>query len=330
MNRRELMRVLLGALMALPVGTALARPDNGHSASDRPVPVALLRHEYPLPPRDVDLIGRFQRVAVFPGDTLLDIGRRHGIGFEAMRMANPGVDLFVPEVGRDVLVPTRFILPQAPREGLIINLPEMRLYYYPPPARGAVRTVETYAISIGRMDWATPVGVTRVVNRIEQPDWFPPESVRQRVLREEGTVLPRRVPPGPDNPLGDYAVGLDIPGYFIHGTNRPYGVGMRASAGCIRMYPEDIASLVYRLPVGTQVRIINEPYKVGSALGRMFVQAFPVLEEDREAWAGKGYQRAVDVLGELLERRPIRIDYTRLKAVVDDANGLVTDITRSG
>jgi L,D-transpeptidase ErfK/SrfK len=267
---------------------------------------------------------------VFRGDTLLDIGRRYGIGFEAMRMANPGVDLWVPPIGGEALIPTRFILPKVPREGLIVNLPEMRIYYYPATGPGAGRTVETYAISIGRMDWATPVGVTRVVNRIERPDWFPPESVRQRVLREEGTLLPRRVPPGPDNPLGDYAIGLDIPGYFIHGTNRPFGVGMRASAGCIRMYPEDIASLVYRLPVGTRVTIINEPYKVGWALGRLHLQVFPVLEEDREAWASKGYQRAVDVVTRALDRRPVTIDYERFSAAVGEPTGLVTDITRSG
>ncbi|MCP1676246.1 L,D-transpeptidase ErfK/SrfK [Natronocella acetinitrilica] len=288
----------------------------------------VMRNVYPLPPRDVDVIGEVQVVRARREDTVLDIGRRYGIGFEAMRMANPGIDLWIPGEGTEIVVPTRFILPPVPREGLVINLPEMRMFYYPAARSGQARVVETYAISIGRQDWATPVGTTRVTNRIENPVWYPPASVRERVLKEDGIELPRRVEPGPDNPLGDYAIGLDIPGYFIHGTNRPYGVGMRASAGCIRMYPEDIASLVYRLPVGTAVRIINEPYKAGWMAGDLFVQAFPALEEERAKREAERYSGAVRTVARALENRPGRISYDRLKSVVEGPNGMLVRISR--
>ena len=330
MKRRHVCMLLLGT-MASPTLLVQAAEDQleGGSVEDGADEAeAILRNVYPRPPRDVDVIGEVQVVEARYEDTVLDIGRRFGIGFEAMRMANPGVDLWVPGEGTRVLVPTRFILPEGGREGLVINLPEMRMFYYPAPARGEAPVVETYAISIGRMDWATPLGSTRVTNRIEQPVWYPPESVRERVRREEGEELPRRVEPGPDNPLGDYAIGLDIPGYFIHGTNRPYGVGMRASAGCIRMYPEDIASLIYRLPIGTPVRIVNEPYKAGWFAGEVYVQAFPVLEEEREEREAQRYTGAVRAVASALERRPGRVDYEMLKSAVEGPDGLLVNITR--
>ncbi len=287
---------------------------------------AIQRNVYALPPSDVDVIGELQIVEATADDTLLDIGRRYGIGFESMRMANPGVDLWMPGEGTEVLVPTRFVLPPGPRRGLVVNLPEMRIYYYPEPQRGQDRVVETYAVSIGRMDWNTPIGTHRVTNRLENPAWYPPQSVRDRHA-SEGRTLPRRVDPGPDNPLGKYAIGLDVPGYFIHSTNRPYGVGMRATHGCIRMYPEDIESLIFRLPIGTEVRIINEPYKAGWFANELFVQAYPVLEEHQDLEAGK-YSAAVKSVASMLEERPGRIDYERLKAVVNTADGLPRSISR--
>ncbi|MEX0732028.1 MAG: L,D-transpeptidase family protein [Aquisalimonadaceae bacterium] len=285
------------------------------------------RNVYPLPPEDIDVVGELKLVTAKAEDTLLDIGRRHGIGFEAMRMANPGVDLWMPAEGTEVVIPSRFVLPPGPREGLVINLPEMRLYYYPEPKPGEQRVVETYAVSIGRLDWSTPIGITKVTNRLEKPAWFPPASVRA-AHAEEGGFLPRRVDPGPDNPLGDYAIGLDIAGYYIHGTNRPYGVGMRASAGCIRMFPEDIASLVYRLPVGTEVRIMNEPYKAGWHAGQLYIQAHPVLEEHEDQDVAT-YANAVRAVAAKLESRPGRINYEHLKAAVNVRNGLPVSISRN-
>lgn len=280
------------------------------------------RNTFLLPPDDVDVVGEIQIVEVGPEDTLLSIGRRYGIGFEAMRMANPGVDLWVPGEGTEVFIPSRYVLPPGPRRGLVVNLPEMRIYYYPEPKAGEQPTVETYAISVGRQDWSTPIGTTKVTGHVKDPAWYPPASVRQR-YENEGRSLPRRVDPGPDNPLGGYAIGLDIPSYFIHGTNRPVGVGMRVTHGCIRMYPEDIAHIFNRLPRGTEVRIMNEPYKAGWASGQLFIQAFPALDEDgideREA-----YNKAVQTVVGVLEKHPsgITVDREQLRAAVANQNGL--------
>lgn len=279
------------------------------------------RNVFPLPPDDVDVVGEIQIVEARDEDTLLDIGRRYGIGFEAMRMANPGVDIWIPGEGTEVVIPSRYILPPGPRKGLVINLPEMRIYYYPEPKAGERPVVETYAVSVGRLDWSTPIGTTRVTGHVKDPAWYPPASVRERHANE-GRTLPRRVDPGPDNPLGGYAIGLDIPSYFIHGTNRPAGVGMRVTHGCIRMFPEDIEYIFNRLPRGTEVRIMNEPYKVGWASGQLFVQAFPPMEEDNIDDT-QAYSKAVQEVVKVLEQQPGgRVDRDQLRAAIQTRNGL--------
>ncbi|MCK8516425.1 L,D-transpeptidase family protein [Methylonatrum kenyense] len=279
------------------------------------------RNAFPLPPNDVDVVGEIQIVEARDEDTLLDIGRRYGIGFEAMRMANPGVDIWIPGEGTEVVIPSRYILPPGPRKGLVINLPEMRMYYYPEPKPGERPVVETYAISVGRLDWSTPIGTTRVTGHVKDPAWYPPASVRERHANE-GRSLPRRVDPGPDNPLGRHAIGLDIPSYFIHGTNRPAGVGMRVTHGCIRMFPEDIEYIFNRLPRGTEVRIMNEPYKVGWASGQLFVQAFPPMEED-DLDEARSYNKAVQEVVKVLDQHPAgRVDRDQLRAAIQTSNGL--------
>lgn len=299
----------------------------GEEASEAARAYGTAQNVFELPPEGVDVVGSVRTVQARREDTLLEIARRHGLGYREIRRANPGVDVWMPGEGTEVNVPTRFVLPPGPREGVVVNLPEMRLYYYPEPDDDGVRTVETYPISIGRMDWSTPIGSTRVTMRLENPAWFPPESVRQRV-EAEGRTLPRRVDPGPDNPLGRYAIGLDIPGYFIHGTNRPAGVGMRATHGCIRMFPEDIEGLVYRLDRGTPVHILNEPFKAGwSRDGDVYLQAYPRLEGQGEA-SEPSVKPAVSAVARVLEDRAARVDYERLKAVAREASGRPRSITR--
>jgi len=189
---------------------------------------------YVLPPADVDVIGAVQTVSARHEETLLDIARAHGLGFDDIVRANPGVDPWVPGEGTQVTLPTRFVLPRAERRGLVLNLPEMRMYYFPVPAKGEAPTVVTYPVSIGRMDWSTPLGRAKIVAKVKNPSWYPPESIRKEHA-EDGRPLPQVVPPGPDNPLGAFAMRLSIPGYLIHSTNRPAGVGMRVTHGCIRM-----------------------------------------------------------------------------------------------
>jgi L,D-transpeptidase ErfK/SrfK len=226
------------------------------------LPGALLAEQFELPPDGNDVIGAITVVTARADDTLLDIARRHGLGYEDIVRANPDVDTWLPGEGTEVLLPTRYVLPSGPRKGVVLNLAEYRMYYFPEPKDREQPVVMTYPMSIGRMDWETPLGMARVVSKVTNPTWYPPESVRAEHAAD-GDPLPRMVPPGPKNPLGGFAMRLSIPGYLIHGTNRPAGVGMRVTHGCIRMFPEDIQFLFDQISVDTPVRIINEPVKIG-------------------------------------------------------------------
>jgi L,D-transpeptidase ErfK/SrfK len=212
-------------------------------------------------------------------DTLVDIARRYSLGYEEITRANPGVDPWLPGEGTQIVVPGRRILPPVPHEGIVVNLPEHRLYYFPKPKRGAKPVVVTYPVSIGKMDWKTPLGESRIISKQRLPSWYPPESVRKEHAAE-GDPLPAVVGPGPDNPLGEYAMRLDIhPGsYLIHGTNNPLAVGLPVTHGCIRMYPEDIAAFFPTVPTGTKVRLINEPVKVAWVDGELLLEVHPPVD----------------------------------------------------
>ena len=241
---------------------------------------------YELPPDGYDVIGALATITTREEDTLVDIARRHGLGYHDIVRANRGVNVWVPGEGTEVVLPTRFVLPPGPRQGIVLNLPEYRLYYYPEPVDGEPAYVMTYPISIGRMDWDTPLGATRVISKVRNPSWYTPQSVRDEHAAD-GRPLPRIVPPGPQNPLGKYAMRLGLPGYLIHGTNRPAGVGMRVTHGCIRMFPEDIEFLFPNVDVKTPVRIINEPVKLGWFGNELVMEVHPVLESpDLEIDAG--------------------------------------------
>ncbi|HZW59052.1 MAG TPA: L,D-transpeptidase family protein [Woeseiaceae bacterium] len=226
------------------------------------LPTAAHAEVYQLPPAGNDVVGAVTTIRARADDTLIDIARRHGLGYEDMVIANPDVDVWLPGEGTVVVLPTRFVLPPGPRRGIVLNLAEYRMYYYPPVKDGEAATVMTWPMSIGRMDWETPLGRTRIIAKVRNPAWYPPDSVRAE-HEADNNPLPRVVPPGPDNPLGAYAMRLDLPGYLIHSTNRPAGVGMRVSHGCIRMFPEDIGFLFGQVSVETPVQIINEPVKLG-------------------------------------------------------------------
>ena len=255
MNRTLLLVALIGAVVVAPTRAEI----------------------YELPPDGYDVIGAISTITARHEDTLIDIARRHGLGYEDIVRANPDVNVWVPGEGTEVILPTRFVLPAGPRRGVILNLAEYRLYYFPEPKSGEPAYVMTYPISIGRMDWETPLGLTKVISKVRSPTWYPPESVREEHAAD-GDPLPRIVPPGPDNPLGKYAMRLGLPGYLIHSTNRPAGVGMRVTHGCVRMFPEDIEFLFGRVEVSTPVRIINEPVKMGWDGDRLVMEVHPVLE----------------------------------------------------
>ncbi|MEJ2297848.1 MAG: L,D-transpeptidase family protein [Woeseiaceae bacterium] len=236
---------------------------------------------YELPPPGQDVIGTVATITARYEDTLVDIARRHGLGYYDLVRANPGVNVWLPGAGTEIVLPSRFVLPPGPREGLVLNLAEYRMYYFPEPEPGKPAYVYTYPMSIGRMDWETPLGSTKIVAMAKDPAWYPPQSVRDEHVAD-GDPLPRVVPPGPENPLGTRALRLGLPGYLIHGTNRPAGVGMRVSHGCVRMFPEDIEFLFDHIRVQTQVRIINVPVKIGWDGNELVAEVHPLLESSQE------------------------------------------------
>ena len=239
------------------------------------VPAKLSADVHALPSDEVDVVGADRIVITRYEDTFSDIARGQNLGYVDMIIANPGVDPWLPGTGKVVALPSRFVLPNAARNGMVINIAEYRLYYF---FRSAEREyVATFPIGIGRQDWETPVGETHIVSKMVRPTWYPPASVRAEHAAE-GDPLPAVVAPGPDNPLGQYAIRLAMPGYLIHGTNRPAGIGMRVTHGCIRMYPEDIDWLFSRIAVNTPVQVINQPYKLGWAEDGLYLEVHPPLE----------------------------------------------------
>jgi len=269
---------------------------------------------YELPPEGYDVIGAVSSVAARYEDTLVDIARRHGLGYQDIVRANPGVNVWVPGEGTQIILPTRFVLPPGPRKGLVLNLAEYRMYYFPEPRAGEPAYVYTYPMSIGRMDWETPLGMTKITALAKNPAWYPPQSVRDEHAAD-GDPLPRVVPPGPQNPLGTRAMRLGLPGYLIHGTNRPAGVGMRVSHGCIRMFPEDIEFLFDRIPVNTPVRIINVPVKIGWNGDALVAEVHPLLETP---------QRLANESAEHLEQLDVEVE---VPAVIVDTKNPLTYVT---
>jgi L,D-transpeptidase ErfK/SrfK len=283
---------------------------------------------FPLPPEGDDLIGEIQLEKASSSETLLDMARRHDVGQEEIRLANSGLDRWLPVEGEPVVIPSRYILPDARREGLVLNLPEMRLYHFTVATGKAPPMVDTYPVSIGRMDWKTPLGETRIISKQRDPSWHPPESVRQEAAAA-GDTLPKRVPPGPDNPLGRFALRLGQPGYLIHGTNKPYGVGMRVTHGCIRLLPEDIEALFEQVPTGTRVQIVNQPVKTGWHQGVLHIEVHPPLDEDAAARDDLLRFSLEQVYAELA-RRPAVLDAAALRQAIEGAHGVPVAISRPG
>ena len=285
-------------------------------------PVAPQAATYPLPQGADTVIGETQETIAAHEDTLLDIGRRFGVGYEEIVAANPGVDPWLPGEGTRVLIPSRFIIPEGARQGIVVSLAEHRLYYFPPTKAGETPVVKTYPISIGRMDWKTPLGMTRIVNKRKNPIWYPPESVR-REHEADGRPLPKAVPPGPDNPLGAYAMRLGIPGgaYLIHGTNIPAGVGMQVTHGCIRMFPEDIEEFFELVPVNTAVRMIDQPYKMGWRGDQLYIEVHAPLE-GQETPESRSLTNVTRLLVAATKDRDVVIDWARAEKAFTLANGV--------
>jgi len=282
---RLLARLLLLGMVLSTAGCALFETPDW--ATRKPVPVAPPPVEQPpiVSSRFAliegsDVVGELQAIKARHEDTFVDIARAYDLGYDELVDANPGVDAWLPGAGTRIILPTEFVLPDAPREGIVLNVGAKRLFYFPKPVKGQPRVVITHPVGIGREGWQTPIGTTRVVAKNKDPVWTVPASIRKEHAAK-GDPLPARVGPGPDNPLGAYAMRLGFASYLIHGTNKPDGIGMRVSHGCVQLFPEDIESLFAEVAVGTPVRIINEPQLLGWRDGNLYLEVHSTLEDDK-------------------------------------------------
>lgn len=224
---------------------------------------------------DSDVIGEVKYITVQEKQTLFDIALANDMGTQEILEANPGIkENKKLQPGTKLMLPCAYVLPQAPREGIVLNLAERRIYFYHPNSN----LVSTFPVGIGRMGWRSPKGTTTVVKKRERPTWTPPESIRAH-YENQGKILPDIIPPGPNNPLGNYAMNLGWHGYLIHGTNQPTSVGLRSSSGCIRMYADDIKELFHLSTEGTTVNFVHNPYKIGKVGNKIFLEAHKPLSE---------------------------------------------------
>ena len=253
-------------------------------------------------------------------DTLLDVARRYNIGQNEIVLLNPDVDRWLPGGGAKVRITNSRILPDTPRKGLTLNLPEFRLFFYPPAKKDQIRIVTTHPISIGRQDWNTPLGKTSIVGKKKDPTWTPPESIKKEHAAQ-GEILPNVVPAGPENPLGLYAMRLGVPGYLIHGTNKPYGVGMRVSHGCVRMYPEDIEKLFPDVRIGTPVYIVNQPIKAGWLNDTLYIEAHPPLEGQDSSYKAL-LEKALDSIEKANNNRIPVLNGASLRQALEQKTGI--------
>jgi L,D-transpeptidase ErfK/SrfK len=281
---------------------------------------------YTLSSPEATVVGEDQTVETVYEDTLYDLARKYSLGSEELIRVNPGVDPWLPGAGRKLTIPGRHILPPGPHEGIVVNLPEHRLYYYPKPKRGGPIEVITYPVSIGKMDWRTPLGITHVIGKQKNPTWYPPESVRKEHAAA-GDPLPASVPSGPDNPLGLFAMRLAAGNgtYLIHGTNNPIAVGLAVTHGCIRMYPDDVAALFPLIPVGTQVRLINQPVKVAWVDGELLLEAHPPVDAQ-----GQSFEPNIDQFAEMLRMAvgdaTVAIHWDYAREVLQKADGVIATV----
>ncbi len=316
----------LGFFLAPPRASA-ASGTIATTSAKLPAPVQTER--FVLKPGQT-VIGRVQIVRLEPHQVLSDIARRFDVGNDAIMHANPKVNPWLAPVGTPVIVPTQFILPDAPHVGIVVNLAAMRLFYFPPHKPGQPQVVITHPVGIGRLGWPTPTGLTRVIAHEAHPVWIVPRSILAEHARE-GVPLPRVIQAGPTNPLGNFALPLAWPGYLIHGTDKPAGVGRRVSHGCIHLYPEDIKQLFRMVPNGTPVRVVNQPYLFGWKHHRLYLQAYGPLQDDKRPW-----KTDTTLLGNMLTpnlvhdlaRAHQRIDWPRVGALL--ANAKIVPLPVSG
>ena len=276
------------------------------------------RNDFSLEKGD-DVIGRLAVIRLEKGDTLPDIARHFSLGINAISAANPGVDLWVPEDGERILLPLSFILPDAPRKGIVVNLATMRLFQF--KGDGKSPAVSTYPVGVGTKERPTPTGQMHVERKATRPTWHVPASISED-HRKKGDPLPAKVPPGPQNPLGECALYLSKSSYLIHGTNKPASIGLKATNGCLRLYPENVKMLYNDTPVKTPVVIVNQPYLIGHRSGVLYMEAHTPLEESGAGELEKVYAK----LRTIEKESGHTLDWTKVKEVQAEARGIPVPI----
>lgn len=305
MKRKSLFFKWMGVLLMVVAGTAGAA-------------------EFDAPEDDSDVIGEVKHIKAKESDTFVKLAQKYNLGYLELRNANPKVDPWLPGEGTKITLPTQYVLPDVPRKGIIINLPEMRVYYFPEKGSEDEDKVFTYPVGVGRQGWSTPVKETEVSEKIEDPTWTPPESIKKE-HEEEGDPLPDVVPAGEDNPMGEHALRLGMPQYLLHGTNKPAGIGMPVSHGCIRLFPDDIKELFSKVESGTPVNIIAEPFKVGWQDDRLVMEAHPTdpSNDDDDKQAVESYTPWVQSLISATRDKPkIDVDWDAAHKLVDESSGI--------
>ena len=285
-------------------------------------PDSIEENYFLVDPED-DVIGRLAVISLRSGDTLPDIARHFSLGINTVSAANPGVDVWVPRAGERIVLPLSFILPEAPRNGIVINLATMRLFYF--KKDGALQAVSTFPVGVGTEERPTPMGRMYITHKKFRPTWYVPASIAAD-HRKKGDPLPAEVPPGPMNPLGEYALYLSKSGYLVHGTNKPASIGLRATNGCIRLYPEDIKRLYDTTPVKTPVKIVDQPYLVGQRDGMVYFEAHAPSETSGAAELKTAYAE----LKKIEMQTGQMLDWNKVRKVAAEARGIPVAVSALG
>lgn len=310
--------LLLGGCQFMPVQKLI--PEQAVEVTPGIAPESVETHEFELADGQT-MMGDLAVIKTRDNDTLPDIARHFDLGYNDITRANPAVAPWTPEPGSRVLLPLSFILPDAPNQGIVLNLANMRLFYFPKKEPGKLYT---YPIGIGRQGWNTPTGLTRIATKKANPVWNVPPSIHKEHA-QKGDPLSGAIGPGPDNPLGLYAMNLGFERYLIHGTNKPYGIGMQISHGCVQLYPEDIEVLFKKVAVGLPVRIVHQPYLTAWHENGLYLEA----NEPLPKWSGdkaRLKKRLLKALHHISAEKGVTVDWEKVERIIERADGIPTPV----
>ncbi len=266
-------------------------------------------------PANGNVVGNIQYATVQPGDSIADVAIRYNMGGYEMLEANPGINYSHPNPGTRLVIPSRFILPDAPKKGIVINLSEMRLYFYHPDGVH----VSTYPVGVGQDGWNTPIGKTSIVKMRERPTWIVPDSIMENYIAN-GKTVNKVIPPSPTNPLGEYAMNTGFASIVIHGTPYPKAVGLRSSHGCIRMTNQDVGELFKMVKVGTPVEIIHQPAKIGQENNKLFMEAHVPISSSLYDSDYKDVGSMIHKLADKIGKR-YKVEWNEVERIRHQANG---------